>query len=87
MLPSRDQTPTTSSEGSNVKRELPPPDVLSIQISTLFAFRSLISAATRPPSGESVGFDVMAELPTRPSSLPDRSIQVSTDCAAPTLVL
>ena len=70
-----------------MKRELPAPVVLSIQISTLFAFWSLISSATRLPSGESMGFAMMAGSPMRPSSLPDRSIQVSADSAAPTLVL
>src|ERR1700674_1536006 len=87
MVPSRDHTPTTSSAGSKVKRELPPPVVLSIQTSTLLAFWSLISSATRLPSGESVGLYITAGSPIRPSSLPDRSIQVSAERAAPTLVL
>src|ERR1700694_3525095 len=63
MLPSRDHTPTTSSAGSKVKRELPPPVVLSIQTSTLLAFWSLISSATRLPSGESVGLYYTAGWP------------------------
>jgi hypothetical protein len=70
-----------------VKRELPAPVVLSIQISTLFAFWSLMSTATRPPSGESVGLSMMAGSLIWPSSLPDRSIQVRADWAAPTLML
>src|SRR6266496_5856548 len=87
VFPSRDHTPVTSSAGSNVKRELPAPVVLSSQTSTLLAFGSLMSTATRLPSGENVGLHIIAGSPIRPSSFPVRSIHVNADSDAPVLVL
>src|SRR6266700_4260144 len=85
LLPSRDHTPTTSSDGSKVKRILVVAP--AIQTSTLLAFGSLMSTAIRVPSGEMVGLEMTAEVPTRLSPFPLRSTHVSTDKVAPACVL
>src|SRR5580704_1095811 len=78
-FPSRDQTPTTASLVSKVKRELVPRLRSLSQRLTLFALASAMSSANRLPSGERVGFARTPTSPTRPNSFPARSNQVRTD--------
>src|SRR6202021_1639586 len=87
MLPSRDQTPPTSSVVSNVNRELVPRLRSPSQILTSFAFASAMWMATRVPSGDNVEFETTPISPTCPSSLPARSYQVRTESVAPRVAL
>jgi hypothetical protein len=48
---------------------------------TALAFRSLMSRATRLPSGEMAGLAITAGASNRPSSLPERSIQTALGVA------
>src|ERR1017187_452987 len=79
VVPSRDHTGVTSSAGLKVNRDPPPCASSKTQTSTLLALRSLLSSATRVPSGEIAGLAITPTGPTRPISLPFSSNHVSCD--------
>src|SRR5215475_15794261 len=76
-FPSGVQRGFKSSPGSNVSLEMSPSSGCIIQRSRILVLGSDIATTNRSSPGEKEGPEYIAESPTVPSRLPDRSNQVN----------